>query len=188
MLTAIETTATIGPNRQLLLDDDLPESAAAKVRVIVFFDDDDFSETDWLKAASKNDVLDFLNDESEDIYTLEDGRLLAKYKIVLVPFPFDDLSSQKVPPAVCLTSEIDPFGHIVLAFITSRVASKPPITDFVVKADEADFEVTGLKVSSTFRIHRLMTVSKSIIQRELGELSARHKVEIENRLRRLFEM
>ena len=32
------------------------------------FDEDDFSEKDWLKAASGNDAFDFLSDESEDIY------------------------------------------------------------------------------------------------------------------------
>jgi hypothetical protein len=31
-----------------------------------------------------------------------------KYKIVLVPFPFDDLTATKVRPAACLTDEIKP--------------------------------------------------------------------------------
>lgn len=77
MLTAIETTATIGANRQLTLDEDLPENTSAKVRVIVFFDEEDLGEQEWLKAASENNVFDFLNDESEDIYTLEDGKSLT---------------------------------------------------------------------------------------------------------------
>ncbi len=77
MLTAIETTGTIGANRQLLLDEDLPENISAKVRVIVLFDEDDLSERQWLKAASKNNAFDFLNDEAEDIYTLEDGKPLT---------------------------------------------------------------------------------------------------------------
>ena len=76
MLTAIETTATISATRQLLLDEDLPENVSAKVRVIVLFAEDDLSEKEWLKAASKNDAFDFLNDEAEDIYTLEDGKPL----------------------------------------------------------------------------------------------------------------
>ncbi len=94
-----------------------------------------------------------------------------KNKIVLVPFPFDDLSSNKVRPAVCLTDEIQPYGHIVLAFITSKVSANPADTDFVIESGDADFAQTGLKVSSTIRLHRLMTVSKQIIKRELGELS-----------------
>ncbi len=78
MLTAIETTATIGANRQLTLDEDLPENVSAKVRVIVLFNEEDFNENEWLKAVSKNEVFDFLNDEAEDIYTLEDGKPVRK--------------------------------------------------------------------------------------------------------------
>ena len=109
-----------------------------------------------------------------------------KYKIVIVPFPFDDLSSQKVRPAVCLTDEIQPYSHIVLAFITSKVSINPSDTDFVIDSNDADFAQTGLKVSSIIRLHRLMTVSKQIIKRELGELSNNQQTEIENRLRKLF--
>jgi hypothetical protein len=77
MLTAIETTATIGGNRQLLLDEDLPENMSAKVRVIVLIDEEnDFSDKEWLKSASENEVFDFLKDEAEDIYSLEDGKPL----------------------------------------------------------------------------------------------------------------
>ena len=109
-----------------------------------------------------------------------------KYKIVIVPFPFDDLSGQKARPAVCLTEEIQPFGQVVLAFITSKLSANPSATDFVIDSQDADFALTGLKVSSTVRLHRLMTVSNKIITRELGELSNNQQTEIENRLRKLF--
>ena len=111
-----------------------------------------------------------------------------KYKIVLVPFPFDDLTANKVRPAVCLTNEIKPHSHIVLAFITSRVSAGATPTDFVIDSRDADFATTGLKVSSTIRLHRLMTVTKSIIQRELGDLFATQRTEIDNRLRKLFNL
>jgi mRNA interferase MazF len=111
-----------------------------------------------------------------------------KNKIVLVPFPFDDLSSHKVRPAVCLTDEINPHNHIVLAFITSQVQQIQSDTDFVIDLQDADFGQTGLRVSSTIRLHRLMTVSASIIKRELGELSQNQQTEVENRLRKLFNL
>ncbi len=60
-----------------------------------------------------------------------------KHKIVLVPFPFDDLSANKVRPAVCLTDTISPFDHVVLAFITSRVATLPTETDLVLTCIES---------------------------------------------------
>lgn len=111
-----------------------------------------------------------------------------KYKIVLVPFPFDDLSSSKVRPAVCLTDEIKPYRHLVLAFITSRVSGAPATTDLVIDFSDADFPLTGLKVSSMIRLHRLMTISKSVIRRELGELPKNQQTEIEKRLRELFNL
>jgi hypothetical protein len=71
MLIAIETTGTVKANHQIVLDEDLPNNAPSRVRVIVLFEEDtDISEKDWLNAANKNDVFDFLNDETEDIYTL----------------------------------------------------------------------------------------------------------------------
>lgn len=80
MFTAIETTATIGNNRQLLLDEDLPKTASEKVRIIVLFDEDDLSEKEWLRVASENDVFNFLDNEAEDIYTIEDGKPIANEK------------------------------------------------------------------------------------------------------------
>lgn len=76
MLTAIETTGTINANHQITLDEELPGNAPNRVRVIVLYDEDaeNFSEREWLKAASKNEVFDFLNDETEDIHTLKDGK------------------------------------------------------------------------------------------------------------------
>lgn len=111
-----------------------------------------------------------------------------KSKIVLVPFPFDDLSSQKVRPALCLTNEIQPYGHVVLALITSKIQSNPSSTDFVLDKNDTDFSQTGLKVSSMIRLHRLMTISKTAIQRQLGKLSVTQENEENNRLRTLFNL
>ena len=78
MLTAIETTGTNNANHQIVLDEDLPENAPSRVRVIVLYDEDtDVNEGEWLRAASKNGAFDFLKDEAEDIYTLEDGKPLT---------------------------------------------------------------------------------------------------------------
>jgi len=37
---------------------------------------------------------------------------MTRGKVVLVPFPFDNLSTTKVRPAVCLTDPIGPHRHI----------------------------------------------------------------------------
>ncbi len=111
---------------------------------------------------------------------------MTKGKVVLVPFPFDDLSGTKARPAICLTDPIGPHRHVVLAFITSRAQAELLDTDFVLDSTHPDFAATGLRVSSTLRLHRLMTATTLLIQRELGELSPAMQTEVANRLRQLF--
>jgi len=111
---------------------------------------------------------------------------MTKGKVVLVPFPFDDLSAVKVRPAVCLTNLIGEHRHVVLAFITSQVPAVPTSSNLMLDIQEADFAATGLRVSSTVHLHRLMTVTASIIRRELGVLSPRLQVEASAKLRDLF--
>lgn len=111
---------------------------------------------------------------------------MIKGKIVLVPFPFDDFSSTKVRPAICLTGAIGPHRHIVLAFISSQMPVDLLETDMLLDSIDADFAPTGLRVSSVLRLHRLMTVTTSLFKRELGELSPRLQVEVEKKLKKLF--
>ncbi|MGA8833950.1 MAG: type II toxin-antitoxin system PemK/MazF family toxin [Desulfomonilaceae bacterium] len=113
---------------------------------------------------------------------------MTKYKVVLVPFPFDDLSSAKVRPAVCLSDLIGPHDHLVLAFITSCIPANLLETDLVIDSKDLDFVSTGLRVSSTLQLHRLMTATKSILLRELGSLSPTMQARVQKRLRRLFDL
>jgi mRNA interferase MazF len=111
---------------------------------------------------------------------------MIRGKVVLIPFPFDDFSGTKVRPGVCLTDPIGTHRHVILAFISSRVPADLLETDFILDSAQADFAVTGLRASSTLRLHRLMTVTTSLLQRELGELSLRIQDEVNNRLKKLF--
>jgi len=113
---------------------------------------------------------------------------MTKNKVVLVSFPFDDLSSSKVRTAVCLTDPIGPYRHVVLAFITSHISESPLETDILLTSADPTFQVTGLHVSSMLQLHRLLTVTTSIIQRRLGELPAEFQGEVESKLKRLFRL
>lgn len=115
-----------------------------------------------------------------------DGRSRMKSKIVLVRFPFDDLSATKVRPALCLTEPIGTHNHVVLAFITSQPPPQALPSGLVIDPTHPDFGATGLHVRSAIRLHRLMTVSADIVIRELGVLSAALSEDIAARLRRLF--
>ena len=60
---------------------------------------------------------------------------MMKGKVVLVPFPFDDLSTTKVRPAVCLTDPVGPHCHVIIAFISSRTPTNLLETDLILKKE-----------------------------------------------------
>ena len=73
--TAIETMATINTEHQLVLDEPLPVSGPARVRVIVLLPEQaDIEEREWLLSGTNNSAFDFFKKPEEDIYTLADGR------------------------------------------------------------------------------------------------------------------
>ena len=111
-----------------------------------------------------------------------------RHRVVLVPFPFDDLSGSKVRPAVCLTDAVGAHRHVVLAFITSTVPSRLEPTDVLFDPGGADFARSGLRVRSALRIHRMVTVSATIIQRQLGVLTPNLQAQVQQRLRTLFAL
>lgn len=111
-----------------------------------------------------------------------------RYSVVLVPFPFDDLTGSKVRPAVCLTDAIGVHRHVVLAFVTSVVPSRLEPTDLLLDPSSADFARTGLRVRSALHLHRMVTVSAKIIQRQLGVLTPNLQVQVQQRLRRIFAL
>jgi mRNA interferase MazF len=111
---------------------------------------------------------------------------MTRGKVVLVPFPFDDLETHKARPAVCLTEPVTSHRHIVLAFVTSRQPDEPLDTDVVLDPRDPSFAQTGLQVRSTIRTHRLLTVASSIIKRELGSLSPSLQARVSDAVHRLF--
>jgi len=106
--------------------------------------------------------------------------------VVLVPFPFDDHSAAKVRPAVCLTEPVGRHHHVVLAFITSRPLKDPLASDLSLTFDHPDFAATGLRLASSLRLHRVMTVSTELIRRGLGKLSPALLAEMDRKLGKLF--
>lgn len=72
---AMETTGTVDKQRRLFLDASLPFAGPSRVRVIILFEEDsDTDEVEWLQAAASNPAFDFLKEPEEDIYTLDDGK------------------------------------------------------------------------------------------------------------------
>ena len=74
-MRAIEVTGTVDEQHQLHLDEPLPIAGPTWVRIIILFPEEaDIDEREWLRSAAMNPVFDFLKDPAEDIYTLADGK------------------------------------------------------------------------------------------------------------------
>jgi mRNA interferase MazF len=112
---------------------------------------------------------------------------MIKNTIVLVPFPFDDFSASKVRPALCLTSEIGEYNHVIIAFITSKIPSDLVESDLVINKKSKNYIGTGLTVDSVIRLHKIVTIPKSLIKRKLGVINESVKVEIKRKIEQLFD-
>jgi mRNA interferase MazF len=76
----------------------------------------------------------------------------------------------------------------VLAFVSSVVPSPLLPTDVLLDPADADFALTGLRVRSVARLHRVVTTTTAIIRRDLGDLSPGRLQDVEQRLRLLFSI
>lgn len=115
-------------------------------------------------------------------------KVLSRGDIILVPFPFTDLTSAKVRPAVVMSSDSvnQNSRDIIVAFISSVVPTRIESTDFLITSSEPDFGITGLKKDSVFKMTKVLTLSKSLVQRKIGKASSRIKVELDKRLRKVL--
>lgn len=100
-------------------------------------------------------------------------------KIVLVPFPFTDLSAQKVRPALIISSTYKKSKDVVVLFISSRSTFGGDKFSYVIKRGNKNFERSGLKVDSIFRCDKIATLDKKIVLGEIGELSINHMKKID---------
>lgn len=84
--------------------------------------------------------------------------------VVLVRFPFSDLSQSKLRPAVCLADAGR--GDWVLCQITSRTYGDSR----AILLGDQDFASGGLKVPSCVRPAKLFTASEQLIAKSVGTL------------------
>jgi mRNA interferase MazF len=96
-------------------------------------------------------------------------RPLARGDIVLVLFPFTDLSTTKRRPAVVLWA--DPTqADFTLAFISSQRMGSVGVGEAAVMPSHPEFSLTGLSTPSKIRATKLVTLSRTLLRRWLGRL------------------
>jgi mRNA interferase MazF len=95
---------------------------------------------------------------------------MTPFDVVLLPFPFTDLSSTKQRPGLILAA-LKPRGlpaHYVIAMITSQVSG----VSFPGDAKLQAYAKAGLPKPSLARLAKVVTIEESLIRRKLGRLDA----------------
>jgi len=108
-----------------------------------------------------------------------------KGKIVLVPFPFTDLTAAKLRPALVL---YEGDRDVVVAFISSRLPKRPSLESVAVNDEHQEFQLTGLKVSSVIRLDKVATVLKDLVVGEIGEVGDTLKREINRKVLEIYSL
>jgi mRNA-degrading endonuclease toxin of MazEF toxin-antitoxin module len=99
---------------------------------------------------------------------------------VLTRFPFTDLTGSSLSPALVVSP--GQIGEdIVLVAISSVVRGSYIPTDYIVNTSHPEFPLTGLRVTSVLRLHKLVTVERAVIVRRLGRIGPQLQAEV-NRL------
>ena len=94
----------------------------------------------------------------------------AAGSVILVPFPFSDISHSKIRPALVLADAGR--GDWILCQITS----KPYADARAIRLDGPDFASGGLELTSFVRPGKLFTANETLMLENVGQLRA-EKVE-----------
>jgi mRNA interferase MazF len=113
--------------------------------------------------------------------------MLKRLDIILIPFPFTDLLSSKVRPAVIVSA--DPQGDdLIVAFISSVVPEVFDKGDVLIANTHPEFPLTGLKRSSVVKVRKLLTISKALALRKLGHFPPALIFSLDSRLKTVLNL
>ena len=105
---------------------------------------------------------------------------MAKGDIVLINFPFTDLTGSKLRPAVVLT---DNSLDLTVSFITTQVGWQEP-TDVILSPSIGN----GLRKQSLIRTGKIATLDKILAKGLLGKLDQSELIELNSKLKTLFQL
>lgn len=105
---------------------------------------------------------------------------MTKGDIVLIPFPFTDLSGNKNRPGLILAaSESD----IIVAFISTQIQRKE-FCDLMIRPNNDN----GLKKESVIRVSKIATLDKALVLGKLGSIEKNTLTKLNQGLKSIFRL
>ena len=105
---------------------------------------------------------------------------MPKGDIVLITFPFTDLSGSKLRPAIVLA---DTNLDLTVCFITTQLQWKDPLDILLTPT-----QINGLRGLSLIRTSKIATLDKLLAKGLLGKLITVELAELNNNLKILFQL
>jgi len=102
--------------------------------------------------------------------------------VILVPFPFSDLSYSKKRPALVLV-DIHEKDELICMMLTSSLS-----IDHKVDISIKNIDLAGLPKPTVAKISRLFTLKQSLVIKKLGIIEKEEYVDIVNRLIKLLNV
>jgi mRNA interferase MazF len=111
--------------------------------------------------------------------------IVRRGSVVLIRYPFTDLTGAKIRPAIVLTPDplLARMEDILCLFISSVMPEEILPTDFILEAGHPSFQKIGLKSRSVLRTHKLALLHKAFVLRLSGESDPLLMLEVNQRLR-----
>jgi mRNA interferase MazF len=106
-----------------------------------------------------------------------------KREIILVPFPFTDLSSAKHRPAIIVSPDSYNTGNdVVIAYVTSQLSVPARLGDYQIQK----WKEAGLPKPSMVRM-KFAAVTKNIIIKTIGKLEIEDREQLEKIILAFFK-
>ena len=107
--------------------------------------------------------------------------------IILTPFPFTDLSGNKVRPALVLGVQAGG-DDVTVCFISSMAQNKVHKFDILIGSKDKNFKQTGLKAESIIKVVKIATLDKIVILGKIGDLDTKNLNKVKNILKIYFNL
>ncbi|MBI1871612.1 MAG: type II toxin-antitoxin system PemK/MazF family toxin [Chlamydiae bacterium] len=112
---------------------------------------------------------------------------LSRGDVVLLSFPFTDLSSQKVRPAVVLSRESynNKGEDIIVCSVTSNI-NRQGLFNIKIDDSHPEFSISGFKLPSAIIVDKIHSLHNSLVKRKLGSLGQKTLSKIEKILKEIL--